>query len=89
MAIGHHEEVAPNDAYLALPVVTLPGERSHEYIVGSVHGDSGTAQEAKDSVALIIGTENDTETIIKPSVVIPNGFAPAKTGYYFFPGTPM
>ena len=88
VVFGHHEEVASNDAYLALPVVTLPGERSHEYIVASVHGDSGTAQEAKDSVALIVGTENDTEIIIKPSVVIPNGFAPAKTGYYFFPGTP-
>ena len=44
--------------------------------------------QAKDSVALIVGTENDTELVIYPSVVIRNGFAPAKTGYQFIPGAP-
>ena len=85
VVFGQHEEVASNDAYLALPVITLPGGRSHEYIVASVHGDSGTTQQAKDSVALIVGTENDTEIIIKPSVVIPNGLASAETGHQFVP----
>ena len=41
VVFGQHEEAASNDAYLALPVVTLPAGRSHEYIVASVHGDSG------------------------------------------------
>ena len=88
VVFGQHEEVASNDAYLALPVVALSAGRSNEYIVASVHGDSGTAQQAKDSVALIVGTENDTEIIIKPSVVIPNDFASAATGYNFIPGVP-
>ena len=38
-----------------------------------LYGDSGTAQ---DSVILVIGTENDTEIIIEPNVVIPHAFAP-------------
>ena len=88
VVFGQNEQVASNDAYLALPVVTLPGGRSHEYIVASIHGDPGNAQQAKDSVALVVGTENDTEIIIKPSVVIPNAFASAETGYRFVPGVP-
>ena len=88
VVFGQHEELASNDAYLALPVVTLPRRRSHEYIVASVHGDSGSEVNARDSVALVVGTENDTEIIIKPSVVIPNVFAPAATGHNFVPGTP-
>ena len=75
VVFGQNEQVASNDAYLALPVVTLPAGRSHEYIVASVHGDPGNAQQAKDSVALVVGTENDTEIIIKPSVNIPNDLA--------------
>ena len=31
VVFGQNEQVASNDAYLALPVVTLPGGRSHEY----------------------------------------------------------
>ena len=85
---GQNEQAASNDAYLVIPVVTLPGGRSHEYIVASVHGDSGTAQQAKDSVALVVGMENDTEVIIKPSVVIPNALASAETGCRFVPGVP-
>ena len=76
VVFGQNEEEASNDAYLALPVVTLPEGRSHEYIVASIEGDSGTAKQAKDSVALIIGTENDTKIVIKPSVTILNHFAP-------------
>jgi len=85
VVFGQNEEIGSNDAYLALPVITLPGGRSYEYIVASVHGDYGTATQTKDSVALIIGTENDTGLIIKPSVIIPNGFASAKR---FVPGAP-
>ena len=85
---GQNEQVASNDAYLALPVVTLPGKRLYEYIVASIYGDSGTTLQAKDSVALIVGTENDTEIIIDPSVVIRNGFAPAITNYQFIPWAP-
>ena len=88
VVLGQNEQVASNDAYLALPVVTLPGGRSHEYIVASVRGDPGDAQQAKDSVALVVGTENDTEIIIKPSVVIPNALASAETGHRFVPGVP-
>ena len=85
VVFGQHEEAASNDAYLAFPVVTLPAGRSHEYIVASVYGDSGSAQQAKDSVALIVGTENDTEIIIKPSVTISNDLAPSRL---FIPAAP-
>ena len=88
VVFGQNEQVASNDAYLALPVVTLPAGRSHEYIVASVRGDPGNAQQAKDSVALVVGTDNDTEIIIKPSVVIPNALASAETGRRFVPGVP-
>ena len=86
VVFGQNEEAASNDAYLALPVVTLPGGRSHEYIVASIKGDFG--KQARDSVALIIGTKNDTKIVIKPSVTIPNHFAPAATGHQFVPGSP-
>ena len=33
----------------------------HQY-----YGDAGTAGEAKDSVILIVGTENDTQIIVEP-----------------------
>ena len=85
VVFGQNEELASNDAYLALPVITPLGGRSHEYIVASVHGASGTTQQAKDSVALVVGTENDTEIIIKPSVFIPNGLAPFRQFIPSFP----
>ena len=31
-----------------------------------MNGDAGTAGQAKDSVILIVGTENDTEIIVEP-----------------------
>ena len=88
VVFGQHEEVASNDAYLALPVIALPAGKLYEYIVASTLGDSGTYVRAMDSVALIVGTENDTEVILEPSVVIPHPFATI-TGRYFIPGTPV
>ena len=86
---GQHEEVASNDAYLALPIISLPAGRSYEYIAASIFGDSGTVAQAKDSVALIIGTENDTEIILEPSVLIRHPLAPAQAGRNFIPGIPV
>ena len=68
---GHNEEQASNDAYLGLPIVSQPAGRSYEYIAASIFGDSGTVQEDKDSVALIVGTENDTEIIVNISLTNP------------------
>ena len=89
VVFGQHEEVASNDAYLALPIISLPAGRSYEYITASIFGDSGTVAQGKDSVALIIGTENDTEIILEPSIIISHPFAPAVTGGRFFPGVPV
>ena len=89
VVFGHHEEVASNDAYLGLPVISLPTGRSYEYIAASILGDSGTVAQAKDSVALIIGTENDTEIILEPSAIITHPFAPALTSNQFIPRSPV
>ena len=89
VVFGQHEEVASNDAFLALPVISLPVGTSYEYIAVSIFGDSGTASQAKHSVALIIGTENDTEIILEPRVVIRHPFAPAATGNHFIPNVPV
>ena len=62
VVFGQHEEVASNDAYLALPIISRPAGASYEYIVASMQGDSGTNAQAKDSVALIIGTENQSRS---------------------------
>ena len=80
VVFGQHEEIASNDAYLGLPVISLPIGRSYEYIAASIMGDSGTVSQTKDTVALIIGTENDTEIILEPRVVIRHPFAPVETG---------
>ena len=84
VVFGQHEETASNDAYLALPIILLPAGRSYEYIAASILGDSGTISQAKDSVALIIGTENNTEIILEPSVLIRHTFAPVDV---FLPGS--
>ena len=89
IVFGQNEEVASNDAYLALPIISLPAGRSYEYIAASIFGDSGTNLQAKDSVALIIGTENDTEIILEPSVLIRHPLAPAQAGRSFIPGIPV
>ena len=89
VVFGQHEEVASNDGYLGLPVISLPTGRSYEYIAASILGDSGTVAQAKDSVALIIGTENDTEIILEPSTIISHPFAPALTGNRFISGSPV
>ena len=88
VVFGQNEQVATNDAYLALPVISRPAGSSYEYIAASVFGDRGTAQQAKDSVILVIGTENDTEIIVEPSVVINHLYASPLTGNNFIPGTP-
>ena len=82
---GQHEEAESNDAYLGLPVISRPPGSSYEYIVSSVFGYSGSARQAKHSVALIVGTENDTEIILEPSVVINHPFA-ILSGGRFGPG---
>ena len=66
VVFGQNEEVATNDAYLALPIISRPAGSSYEYIAASIFGDAGSASEAKDSVVLIIGTENDTQIIVEP-----------------------
>ena len=85
---GQHEEVGSNDAYLALPVISRPPGSSYEYIVASVFGFSGSAQKAKDSVVLIIGTENDTMIILEPSTVIHHSYAILSNGK-FVPEAPV
>ena len=82
---GQHEEVGSSDAYLGLPVISRPRGSSYEYIVASVLGYSGSARQTKHSVALIVGTENDTEIILEPSVVIRHPFA-TRSGGRFGPG---
>ena len=89
VVFGQNEEVASNDAYLALPLISRPAGSSYEYIAASIRGDSGTAQQAKDSVILVIGTENDTEIIVEPSVLINHPFASPLTSNNFIPGTPV
>ena len=89
VVFGQHEEVASNDAYLALPVIPRPPGTSYEYIAASIMRDAGTPSQYKDSVALIIGTEDDTEIILEPSVLIRHNFAPAATVRQFIPGTPV
>ena len=80
VVFGQNEEVASNDAYLALPIISRPVGSSYEYIAASVFGDQGQVQEAKDSVVLIIGTENDTQIIVEPApqllAGIPHSLAP-------------
>ena len=89
VVFGQNEEVASNDAFLALPVISRPAGSSYEYITASVYGDLGSAQQAKDSVILIIGTENDTEIIVEPNgFSIPHPFANV-TGGLYIPGTPV
>ena len=88
VVFGQHEEIASNDAYLALPIISLPAGRSYEYIAASIFGDTGTVAQSKDSVTLIIGTENNTEIILEPSVLIRHPFA-TQTGGQFIPGVPV
>ena len=85
VVFGQNEEVASNDAYLALPIILRPAGSSYEYIAASVHGDQGQVQEAKDSVVLIIGTENDTQIIVEPAPQLTAGIehALAPNGRFF------
>ena len=85
VVFGQNEEQASNDAYLALPIISRPAGSSYEYIAASVFGDQGQVQEAKDSVVLIIGTENDTQIIVEPAPQIGAGIphALAPNGRFF------
>ena len=85
VVFGQNEEVASNDAYLALPIISRPAESSYEYIAASVFGEQGYVREAKDSVVLIIGTENDTQIIVEPPPQILVGIvhALAPNGRFF------
>jgi len=65
LVFGQHEELASNDAFLALPVISLPPGRNHEYVLASVHGNNDASE--SDSVALIVGTENNTRVTVIPS----------------------
>ena len=68
---GQNEESSSNDAYLALPVTS---SSHYEYIVASVLGNLFNRRRPTYSVALIIGTENDTEVILEPSLIINHPF---------------
>ena len=85
IVFGQNEQLGSNDAYVALPVVPLPLVINLEYFLVSVYGDSGTAARMRDSVGLIIGTEDNTEVTIVPSIVIIHNLA--RIGF-FIPGTP-
>ena len=86
VVFGHNEELASNDAFLALPIISRPAGSSYEYIAASILGDPGTTAQDKDSVALIVGTENDTEIIIEPSITIFHALAPVGR---FIPNIPI
>ena len=55
-----------------------------------MYGDQGQVQEAKDSVVLIVGTENYTEIIVEPlptsqlPTSILRRLEPVYTLYYYF-----
>jgi len=87
VVFGQHEEEASNDAYVALPIISRPAGRFYEYIVASTIGEQAAIQQ-KDSVALIIGTENDTEIILEPSISIDHPFAP-QFNNRFIPNLPV
>ena len=84
---GQREEFGSNFAFLALPVISQPPGRTHEYIVASVNG--GGESSVSNSVALIVGTENDTYVTVIPSISItfgiPYRLAPLRS---FFNGIP-
>ena len=88
VVFGQNEEVASNDAYLALPIISRPAGSSYEYIAASVYGDQGEVSQAKDSVVLIVGTENDTQIIVEPPPLsqlpggIVNSLAPFATRFF-------
>ena len=89
IVFGKNEEVTSNDGFVALPIIPRPAGSSYEFIAASVQGDTGTAQQANDSVVLIVGTENNTQIILEPSVVINHAFASPLTGGNFTPGSPV
>ena len=89
IVFGQNEEVASNDGFVALPIIPRPAGSSYEFIAASVQGDAGSGQQANDSVVLIVGTEDNTQIILEPSVVINHAFASPQTGGNFTPGSPV
>ena len=83
VVFGQHEELASNDAYQALPVFEMPLGRPYEYIVASILGAEVT--EESDSVALIVGTEDDTDVTVIPPASLPTGipYPQAPLGAFF------
>ena len=67
---GQHEQLASNDGFLALPIITLPEGRLHEYMIASILGASSSDDLAIDSVALVIGTENNTRVTVCPTETV-------------------
>ena len=62
MVFGQNEQLGSNDAYLALPVVRLPFVVDLEYVLVSVLGTyRSSVTRRRDSVGLIIETENNTK----------------------------
>ena len=89
IVFGQNKQVASNDGFVALPLIPQPAGSSYEFIAASVNGDSGTAQQANDSVVLIVGTEGNTQIILEPSVIINHAFASPQTDGNFTPGSPV
>ena len=90
VVLGQYEEFLSNDAYMALPVMSLPLIKTFKYILVSVHGSSKVYAYNTDSVGLIIGTENDTKVTVIPSQSIFHIFhdlAPLGGFFYGLPDT--
>ena len=67
IVLGQYEEFLSNDAYLALPVISRPLNKTFKYILVSVRGYNTYDTIDTDSVGLIIGTENDTKVTVIPT----------------------
>ena len=66
IVFSQNEPLGSNDAYVALPVVRLPFVMDLEYFLISVLSKSFVTRR-RDSVGLIIGTEDNTKVTIMPS----------------------
>ena len=70
VVLGQNEQTASNDAFLALPNSPIPRKLTQDYIAVSYFGGGSSGQEARDSVVLIVGFENNTTiTIIPPASI--------------------
>ena len=86
VVFGQYEQFGSNDAYLALPVISSPPNGIFKYIVVSVRGSALSS--GRHSVALIIGTEDDTKVTVIPTIAIltiPHGLDPFRNFYKGLP----